>query len=87
MPDTAVLKHHADLLDRTATRLGVDLQDAAISGQFAFDDIADAVLRCTQCPQPEACESWLATAPSTPEKAPHYCRNHDLLTALQGAAE
>lgn len=78
MPDRADLKHHAGLLDRMAEAQGLDLQDAVISGQIPFDEIADSVLRCAQCSNPGHCESWLATHQDGPVGTPQYCRNKEL---------
>ena len=75
------LRHHAGLVDEMATTLGVDLEEAAISGALRVDDISEAVLRCTECPNPGHCESFLAQAQAAPE-APEYCRNRDLLDRL-----
>jgi len=77
------LKAHAALVDQMATTVGVDLEEAVISGAARFDDLADAVLRCTQCSDPEHCKGWLAqgearTAP------PAYCRNIELFADLKG---
>ncbi|UAB87742.1 hypothetical protein I5192_10870 [Ruegeria sp. SCSIO 43209] len=82
MSDRETLRRHADLVDRMATTLGVDLQEVAIEGALQFDEISDAVLRCTECPNPGHCKAFLAknlTAPDTPE----YCRNHELLNRLK----
>ncbi|SDW69080.1 hypothetical protein SAMN05444358_1011514 [Ruegeria halocynthiae] len=81
MSDRKTLRRHADLLDRMATTLGVDLQEVAIGGTLRFDEISDAVLRCTECPNPGHCETYLAQNSATP-KAPEYCRNHELLSRL-----
>ncbi len=81
---TAKLRHHAALLDETANRLGMDLQEAAIRGALKFDEISEAVLRCTECSEPEACAKWLQTQDAV-VAVPHYCRNTPLLTRLKGA--
>ena len=75
------LRHHAGLVDQMATTLGVDLEEAALSGALRVDDIADAVLRCTQCSNPGHCETFLAQSHAAP-KAPEYCRNRSLLDRL-----
>ncbi len=43
------LKTHAALFDRMAETVGLDLQEEAISGRLRFDEISEAVLRCTRC--------------------------------------
>ncbi|MEX0307134.1 MAG: DUF6455 family protein [Ruegeria sp.] len=81
MSDHEMLRRHAGLVDKMATTLGVDLQEVAIEGSLRFDEISDAVLRCTECPNPGHCEAFLAQN-SAASKAPEYCRNHDLLSRL-----
>jgi len=81
MPNRDVLKHHAGLVDRMATKLGVDLQQATIDGDVLIDELTDAVLRCTDCPNPNHCQSFL-TQPVPADRTPEYCRNRDLLSKL-----
>lgn len=87
MTNPEVLKRHASLLDRTATRLGLDLEEEALSGHLEFDEIADAVLRCVTCANPEDCEHWLDRQSSREKSAPVYCRNRQLLSKLQEAGK
>ncbi|MGV6805703.1 MAG: DUF6455 family protein [Ruegeria sp.] len=75
------LRKHADLVDRMATSLGVDLQEEAIAGVISVDEITDAVLRCTDCPNPDHCVNALANQ-AVGGKPPEYCRNQDLLKKL-----
>ncbi len=82
MSDREMLRRHADLVDRMATTLGVDLQEVAIEGALQFDEISDAVLRCTECPNPGHCNAFLAQNP-TASNTPEYCRNHALLNRLK----
>ncbi len=84
--ETKTMKDHAELFDRMGTAVGLDLQDEAISGNLVFDEIADAVVRCTKCGQPEACKTWLNEIegqPSVMKSAPDYCRNLDLFDFLK----
>lgn len=81
---TAKLRLHAALLDDTASRLGMDLQEAAIRGALKFEEISDAVQRCSTCSEPEACAHWLQEEGAA-VAAPHYCRNTKLLKRLQRA--
>lgn len=81
MPSQGTLKIHAGLVDQMATRVGVDLEEAAIRGDVSIDQITDAVLRCTGCSNPTHCQGLLdqgAVSKSTPE----YCRNKDLFATL-----
>ncbi len=82
MSNREILRHHAGLVDQMATQLGVDLQEAAIAGAVALDEISDAVLRCTGCANPGHCETLLAQS-ATAGDAPEFCRNRDLLRRLQ----
>lgn len=81
MSSRETLRHHAGLVDQMATKLGVDLETAAIEGQVSVDEISDAVLRCTSCPNPQHCESFLQKSASS-QQTPEYCRNRELLQNL-----
>ena len=81
MPDVERLKHHAGLVDRMAGTVGVDLEQAVLDGALRFDAIADAVLRCTGCPDPAHCAGWLARH-DTADAPPGYCRNAALFAGL-----
>lgn len=82
MQERDSLRRHAALVDRMATALGIDLEEAALSGRVAVDEISEAVLRCTGCADPTHCEGWLASRVSA-EVAPGYCRNRDLMARLR----
>lgn len=99
MTDLVTIKKHARLFDRMGKAVGLDLQEEAIEGNLQFDEIAEAVLRCTRCSEPGACQRWLnkfdvdgdlqgptkdARTKATP---PEYCRNSDLFSYLQQASE
>lgn len=72
------MKRHAALLDRMADALGIDLEEAVIAGKVPFAEIAESVLRCTQCANPGHCETWLETRREEPVGTPQYCRNKEL---------
>lgn len=82
MQDRDTLKRHAALVDRMAAALGIDLEEAALTGRVALDEISDAVLRCTGCSNPGHCEGWLAATVEA-ETPPGYCRNTDLMARLR----
>jgi len=82
MTDIKTLKHHAALVDRMADTVGVDMQDAVLDGRLPFDAIAEAVLQCTGCSDPNHCAAWLDNTPSS-DRTPGYCRNADLLLGLK----
>ena len=80
------LRRQADRVDRMATQVGVDLEEALFRGDMTPDMISDAVIACAGCPDPGHCDSWLAQAEAadvTEQTAPGYCRNRDLLAGLQ----
>ena len=82
MQDRNTLKRHAALVDRMATALGIDLEEAVLSGQLAMDELSDAVLRCTGCADPGHCSGWLAVRAEA-QAAPGICRNRELLARLR----
>ncbi len=81
MPDRAQIRRHASLVDRMATTRGIDLQDKALAGEVSFDDISEAVLKCTQCSNPANCSRWLDQR-SRSATGPDYCQNSELFDAL-----
>lgn len=76
------LKAHAALVDRMAETVGVDLENAVLRGAARFDDLADAVLRCTECSDPAHCAGWLSEDKHR-DAPPAYCRNTELFLALK----
>lgn len=87
MIDPQKLKLHANLFTRMGEKAGIDLQEEAISGHLHFDEIAEAVLRCTRCGQVDACKSFLENQKGDQEHGaretpPNYCRNLDLFDFL-----
>ena len=96
----STLKTHAALFDHMSQALGLDLQEEAIAGRLAFDEISEAVLRCRRCAHPVQCSARLALFGGRPKSnglegdvlaaadmatAPDYCRNRDLLGYLKEA--
>lgn len=84
MQSPSTLKKHAALVDRMATAQGVDLEEQAMRGALSIGEIEDAVLRCTGCTDPEACQHWLSTQASAGSPPPDYCRNTEMFDALKG---
>ena len=79
-------RRQADRVDRMATRVGVDLEEALFRGDITPDTISDAVIACAGCPDPAHCDGWLARAEGsgvTEQATPGYCRNRDLLAGLR----
>lgn len=83
MTDQPTLRRHAELVDRMATTLGLDLEELAMAGHLRFDTISDAVFRCTGCSNVEGCEHWLAMQTAVAPEAPDMCRNADLFRLLK----
>lgn len=83
MVDTEQLRRHAALVDGAASRLGMDLQEAAIRGALRIDEISEAVLRCTKCCDPQACALWTVEDGPQAQRPPAYCQNTPLLRRLK----
>lgn len=83
MTDQLALRRHADLVDRMATTLGLDLEELAMAGKLRFDTISDAVLNCTGCSNAEGCEHWLEMQKEIAPETPDMCRNADLFQMLK----
>lgn len=77
------LKHHADLVDRMATSMGVDLEEQLFHGKMSPSDLPDAVLRCAACSDPVHCNAWLNRRETRADATPGYCRNADLMATLR----
>ena len=82
MQSDTILKRHAALVDRMAGALGLDLEEIALRGDLSVDEIGDAVLACTGCSQPGACEHWLEAHEAGAAQQPGYCRNAELFARL-----
>ncbi|MCC1493694.1 hypothetical protein J1C49_13835 [Cognatishimia sp. F0-27] len=67
-----------------ATAQGIDLEEEMLRGKMSIPDLEDAVLRCTGCSKPCACERFLDTVQAPIDSAPSYCRNRDLFAELSG---
>lgn len=83
MPSRTDYTRHARLVDHMADRLGIDLDEQMMRGRLRASEIDDAVLSCTGCTQPGACDAWLAARTGTAPDAPAYCRNVALFDALR----
>ena len=83
MTDRAVIRHHADLMDRMAEATGVDLEEAMLQGRMDMDQLYDGVMRCAGCTEPGNCAHWLASRTDAADTAPDYCRNAGLLDRLR----
>ena len=70
---------HAELVDRMAETLGLDLAEQAQRGCAPTEgEERERVYRCLSCTQPELCVRFLddhAEAGTVARQAPGYCRN------------
>lgn len=83
MPNSQLLKRHAELVDRMSQSLGLDLEEAMMKGQMQMDTLGDAVLRCTGCAEADTCDHWLAAQSGQADQPPEYCRNTELFDLLR----
>ena len=70
---------HEMLFSRMADRAGADPDLAMQSGDLEPEDYRSAILSCSICSKPDACERLLDTSGND---VPSYCRNQDLLKRL-----
>ena len=83
MQSRSTLKRHAALVDRMSTAQGLDLEEQVMRGKLSIGELEDAVLRCTGCTNPDACEHWLATQTGPVDGTPEFCRNAHLFRDLK----
>lgn len=83
MPGRTDFKRHAQLVDHMANTLGLDLEEQMLRGKLTFSQLDDAILTCTGCTQPCACEAWLASQDQVAPMPPEYCRNVPLFEELR----
>ncbi len=83
MTNQMTLRRHAELVDRMATTLGLDLEELAMAGQLRIDTVGDVVLACTGCSNPNGCDRWMALQEGTVSDPPQICRNKDMFADLK----
>lgn len=76
------IKRHATLIDRMATARGLDMEEQVLRGKISSADIADAVLSCTHCTNPDGCAQWLDAQTGVVAATPEQCRNAELYADL-----
>ncbi|PHP68089.1 hypothetical protein CSC94_05355 [Zhengella mangrovi] len=76
---TRILRH-GDLFEGMVCKLGLDDRMAGLP--HAAEVHRRAANRCLSCSEGDACEEWLKGS-GTPDEAPGYCRNHDMLMRLK----
>lgn len=83
MAEKHSLEARADLMQRMADTVDVDLGDAVASGRISGADLRAATLRCYYCTAAETCSAWMsAGAPGAEDGAPRYCENRLLFDRL-----
>ncbi len=83
MTNQVTLRRHADLIDRMATTLGLDLEEVMLAGQLRIDTLGDAVLACTGCSNADGCDRWMEMQTGAVQTPPEICRNADLFASLK----
>ncbi len=73
------LDRHARLMDRMADRNGADLELALQCGVLSPGELRAAVLSCSSCTLPDACEARLNDGTAG---VPEYCRNGDMIRSI-----
>ncbi|MGR3616761.1 MAG: DUF6455 family protein [Paracoccaceae bacterium] len=84
MTDHSNIKQSASRVDQMAAVRGIDLEEAVMTGDMDFGEIADAVLRCQNCSNPDHCQSWMTARTEGADRSPEYCWNNDLFSRLLG---
>ncbi|GAA6208239.1 hypothetical protein NBRC116601_15320 [Cognatishimia sp. WU-CL00825] len=81
MPERATIKKHTYLFDTMAEKLGHDMQKHVQDHDISMSEVADAVLRCANCSNPDNCANNLAAQKSL-QNPPSYCQNIPLFQEL-----
>ena len=74
---------HAQLVEKMAETLGVDLTEEMMAGNWTPEDMQATVSRCLGCTDPAHCKGWLDENTAGADETPGYCRNKDLLEAMR----
>lgn len=78
------LEKHAELVERMAETLGVDLTEEQMTARMTPEDLHETVLRCTTCLEEGACQQFLTLNHDRgADTAPSFCRNKALLEAMR----
>ena len=75
---------HAELVNKMADTLGLDLAEAVQRGAMPPEDLRSSVFNCLGCKEVDDCEHWLEENSLGADVAPVYCRNDALFRALRG---
>lgn len=75
---------HAELVNRMAGTLGVDLAEEMLRGNLPPQALRATVLNCMGCRETGACATWLDAHGEGSDVTPGYCRNKERLQGLAG---
>jgi len=78
------IAHHSDLMTRMSETVGADLGEAIAEGRIDAEMLRAATISCAGCDEAAECPSWLDDHAAGAEAPPDYCRNRNLMMALQG---
>ena len=73
------IDRHSKLVSTMADRNGADVAEAVLTGDLTPENLRSAVLSCTGCSDPDACEAFLASGQTG---IPSYCRNAGLIAEI-----
>jgi hypothetical protein len=76
---------HAELVDRMAGTLGLDLTEEMLRGTLPPMDLRATVVACMGCKEAGACARWLDENAAGAEAAPSFCVNRERFQRLAGA--
>ena len=83
MSGEAKYDEHAELVEKMAEALGLDLTEKMMAGNWTPEDMRATVSRCLGCTDPAHCKDWLDDHEAGAGETPGYCRNKDLLEAMR----
>lgn len=78
------LDRHADLVNRMADTVGVDMGQALLDGRLTGQDLRSMVTSCCACDGAADCPGWMDAHAGGAPSAPDYCNNRDRLGQLRG---
>lgn len=85
MSGKAKFDEHAELVEKMAEVLGVDLDEEMMAGRWTPEDLQATVSRCLGCTDPANCRFWLEEHAAGAAETPGYCRNKDLLETMRAS--
>lgn len=75
---------HAELVEKMADTLGVDVEELMQRGRLSPEELDESVLRCIGCLEVGACQHFLAEdEDAARDEPPGFCRNKEFFEALK----